>query len=249
MNLSLGGDSALYLSIPAFFKAAYEENIRFEEIHCTGFSCIPAFYITYFNSVDRAYLISRNIFDELKNIFNFYEGVNLLGIVRQFRMLYKASRSMHGVKNQKLLKDFITKNFPDITTEKVPALKIHVFNLETATEEIVTGRFHEALMKTLSFPLDYSPYENCITGSWAYGVPNGDLIVLLEKNTEIAPKNALDYMTAATIARTKKIIELRSKKAKHVLKATFTSIDPIIVAPKLYKETKKFFQEHFKNKE
>ena len=243
MTLAFGGDSILYLSIPAFFSAAEKFKIEFSEIHCTGFSCIPAYFYLKTKSPSTSYLYSKNIINEIKKSFHFSYGLNLFGMVQQLRTLYKASRSINGFKPQKSLISFVEKNFPN---EKIPEeLKIHAFNLNTFNDEILKGSLKDALIKTLSIPIEYKPHDGFVSGSWVYGIPEADFSFIINKEMEVELKNAIDYMLVSTIARTKEIINKRLENSKYKIIINTKSNDPFEISTIVFKNSEEYFRRNF----
>ncbi|MBZ4650155.1 MAG: hypothetical protein PWQ83_560 [Thermosipho sp. (in: thermotogales)] len=238
LTLAFGGDSILYLSIPAFFSAAEKYNIEFEEIHCTGFSCIPAYFYLKTQSSSTSYLYSKKLYLELKKTFHFLFGLNLFGITEQLRTLYKASRSLNGFKSEKVLINFVDKFFVD---EPIPEkLKIHAFNINTFNDEILKGSLKEALIKTLSIPIEFKPYNGYITGSWVYGIPEADFLFYIENENEYTLKNAVDYMIVSTIHRTKQIAKKRLENANHKIVINTKSKNPFEISTTILNISEKY---------
>ncbi|ABR31247.1 hypothetical protein SU69_07090 [Thermosipho melanesiensis] len=242
MTIAFGGDSILYLSIPAFFNAANNYNI-FNEYHCTGFSCIPLYFYLKTNSSNMAYIQTKKIYPEIQKIFHFKYGLNLFGMVEQLKTLYKATKSMEGFKSQKLLINFVTKYFPD---EKIPEkMKIHAFNIKTFNDEILKGNLREALIKTLSFPIEFSPSENYISGSWVYGIPEADFLIYIDSNINLELKNAIDYMIISTITRTKEIAKKRINSAKYKIVYKSNSKNPFEISTEILKLSQEYLRRNF----
>ncbi|SHH19472.1 patatin-like phospholipase domain-containing protein [Thermosipho atlanticus] len=239
MILAIGGNSVLYFSLPAFFKACEKFGLEFDEIHCTGFSCIPAYFYLKTNSSNRSYAYTRTIYDETLKTFHFAYGFNFTNIIEQILALYKASKTLNGFKNQRTLIKYVTKYFPD---EKITKkLKIHAFNLNTFNDEILEDdNLQDAMIKTLSFPIEYSPYNGFVSGSWVYGVPEGDFVILINKKFDVNLKNAIDYMVYSTYARTNEIMRKRFNNAKYKLKITTSSLNPFNLSTKLYEISEKY---------
>lgn len=237
--LATGGNSILYFSLPAFFKACEKFEVEFDEIHCTGFSCIPAYFYLKTQSSNQSYSYLRSIYDETLKSFHFALGFNFTSIVEQIRTLYKASRTLKGFKNQKVLIKYVERHFEN---EKIPQkLKIHAFNLKTFNDEILEhDNLQEAMIKTLSFPLEYEPYKNFVSGSWVYGVPEGDFVLLIDKIFNFELKNAIDFMIYSTYARTFKIMENRFNNAKYKLKLQTNASNPFNISTKLYEFSEKY---------
>lgn len=238
MRLAFGGDSILYLSLPGAVKALNENEIEIDEIHCVGFSCIPLFFSEYYKSADRAFSVMRHIWRDVDKVFQQPDGNKLIRTVELVKTLYRLGKSMHGVTPLKVLEDFVDKYFPDITTDRVPRLKIHAFNIKTYDDEIVRGSLREAMKMTLAFPIQFGAYKDHVSGTNVYGVPEGDMIFLLNMPQNAVPRNALDYMMLSTIARTSEIVRYRKNKARYVIEFTSTNSNPDTFVPKLYKETR-----------
>ncbi|AKI97996.1 hypothetical protein [Kosmotoga pacifica] len=239
MKLAFGGDSILYLSLPGVAKALNESTIDIDEIHCVGFSCIPLFFSEYYKSADRAFSVMRHIWRDVDKIFQHPDGNKLIRTVELVKTLYRLGKPMQGVTPIKALEDFVDKYFPDITIDKVPRLKIHAFNLKTYDDEIVSGSLREAMKMTLAFPIQFGAYKDHVSGANVYGIPEGDMLFLLNMPQNAVPRNALDYMMLSTIARTSEIIRYRKEKARYVIEFSSTNPDPDHLVPQLYKNTRK----------
>lgn len=239
MRLAFGGDSILYLSLPGAIKALNESTIDIDEIHCVGFSCIPLFFSEYYKSADRAFSVMRHIWKDIDRTFHHPDGNKLVKTVELVKTLYRLGKSMHGVTPIKTLEDFVDKYFPDITTDKVPRLKIHAFNIKTYDDEVISGSLREAMKMTLAFPIQFGAYKDHVSGANVYGVPEGDILFLLNMPQNAVPRNALDYMMLSTIARTGEIVRYRKEKARYVIEFTSTNSNPDSFVPKLYKDTRK----------
>ncbi|OOC42140.1 hypothetical protein [Thermosipho sp. 1074] len=242
MTLAFGGDSILYLSIPAFFNVSEKYDL-FNEIHCTGFSCIPVYFYLKTGSYNISYLKTKKLFPEIKKTFHFLYGLSLFGIVEQLRTLYKASKGIDGFKSQKTLINFVKKYFPD---EEIPGkMKIHAFNLNTFNDEILKDSIREAMIKTLTFPIEFKPFENYISGSWVYGIPEADFLFYISSNFQTNLKNAVDYMMFSTISRTNKITNNRLEKAPHKIIYQTNSLNPFEISTEVFKLSQEYLRRHF----
>jgi len=237
LRLSFGGDSAYYLSILGVIRAIEELDLQIDEIHCTGFSCVPLFFSEYFGSPRKAYPKVREIFKEVSKVFKFLNGFAHMDIVNLLITLYKIQKGLEGTNTQKSLVNFVSKNFPKIDLKDLPRLKIHAFNISKYKDEILSGDLHEAMCSTLCFPIQFAPYNDYITGAWVYGVPEGDIIVTVKNPNTYKPKNAIDYMILSTLGRTKEIVEIRKKKARFSLEIEVNSLDPSRNTLKVYEMT------------
>jgi hypothetical protein len=235
LKLSFGGDSAYYLSILGILRAIDELNLEIEEIHCTGFSCIPIFYSEYFKSLGDAYPKIKEIYKDVVKTFKFLNGFIHMDVVNQMLVLYRMQRGMDGITQQKHLINFVNKNFPKFDLKKLPRLKIHAFNLEKFSDEILSGNLQEAMCATLCFPIHFSPYKNYISGAWVYGVPEGDIIITMKNEDHYKPKNAIDYMVLSTLGRTKEVVKIRSQNAMLTFEFEVESFDPSRNSLKIYK--------------
>ncbi|MDI3495381.1 MAG: hypothetical protein PWQ72_1508 [Pseudothermotoga sp.] len=248
LNLSFGGDSAYYLSVISILKAIEELKLDIDEIHCTGFSCIPIFYSEYFKSSDKAYPRIKEIYKDVVKTFKFLGGFIHMDVVNQMFMLYKMQRGMNGITPQRHLINFVNRNFPKFELERLPRVKIHAFNLENFSDEVLSGNVQEAMCATLCFPVQFSPYKNYISGVWVYGVPKGDIIITMKSEDQYKPKNAIDYMILSTLGRTKEIIKIRSQSAKFTFEFEVESFDPSRNSLKIYEVAMERFSEIIKTK-
>ncbi|MFW6120178.1 MAG: hypothetical protein ACOC80_04685 [Petrotogales bacterium] len=244
MKISFGGNSVLYFSITGAFKAFQEENIDFEEIHCTGFSCIPIFFTKYYNSPDRAFNIMRRIWKDIKKDFYNPEGYALPGIVEILRTLYKIGDPMRGVLSHKALEDFTDEYFPIVKLPEIPELKIHAFNISKYRDEIMTCDIRNAINRSLAFPVQFAPYDNYVSGSSLYGIPDGDLLFLLEQEHQVKPRHALDYLFLSTKARTHEIVNIKKKSCRYVFEEYYDDSNPDNLVTKIYKDTKNWIKKN-----
>ncbi|MDK2886056.1 MAG: hypothetical protein PWP54_614 [Thermosipho sp. (in: thermotogales)] len=237
--LATGGNSVLYFSLPAFFKACEKYKVEFDEIHCVGFSCIPAYFYLKTNSSNQSYMFLRSIYNETLKTFHYAYGFNFTSIIEQIRALHKATRTLKGFKSQRILIKYVNQHFED---KKIPEkLKIHAFNIKTFNDEILENdNLQDAIIKTLSFPLEFEPYKDYVSGSWVYGVPEGDFILLLNKQFNFNLKNAIDFMVYSTYARTFKIMEKRFRDARYKLKLQTNTSNPFNLSTKLYEISEKY---------
>ncbi|MBO8161609.1 MAG: hypothetical protein H0Z24_08240 [Thermosipho sp. (in: Bacteria)] len=238
MTLAFGGNSVLYFSLPAFFKACEEFNLKFDEIHCVGFSCIPVYYYLKTGSSNQSYVLSKNLYEDAIKTFHFANGFNFTNVIEQIRALYKASKTLAGFKSQKVLVKFVEKYFPDEKIDK--KLKIHAFNLNTFNDEILQDNLREAIIKTLTLPLEFAPYNGYVSGAWVYGIPEADFLLIIQKTFDVSLNNAVDFMVYSTYARTQKIINQRINNAKYKIKISTKNSNPFNLSTKLYEISKKY---------
>jgi len=243
MKLSFGGDSIFYLSLPGAIKAINESSIKLDEIHCVGFSCIPLFFSEYYKSEDRAFSVVRNIWKDVRKTFQHLDDNRLLKTVDLLKTLYRLGRPMHGITPLRVLEDFVDKYFPDITTDKVPRLKIHAFNLEKGDDKIIHGNLREAMKMTLAFPIHFGAYNNHVSGANVCGVHEADMLFLLNMAQKPIPRNAFDYMMLSTISRTYEITRYHKEKARYVIQFNETNSEPDHLVPQLYQKTRKKLKE------
>ncbi len=240
MKISFGGNSVLYFSIPGALKAFQENNIEFEEIHCTGFSCIPAFLTMFYGSPDRAFNIVRKIWKDIEKSFYNPEGYALPGVVEILRTLYRFGDPMRGVLSHKTLEDFTEEYFPEGDLSEIPELKIHAFNLSKYQDEVMDCSIRKAINRTLSFPVQFAPYDNYVSGSSIYGIPDGDLLFLLKHEHKVKPRHALDYLFLSTKARTQEIENIKKKRSNYVFESYYDNSNPDNLVTKIYNDTKKW---------
>ena len=249
MRLSFGGDSAYYLSVLGIIRAIEEVNLEIDEIHCTGFSCIPLFFSEYLGSPGKAYPKVRELYKEIVKIFKFLKGLVHIDVVNLLLTLYRMQKGIEGTTSQKSLVNFIYKSFPNVDLEKIPRLKIHAFNLKEYKDEILSGNVREALCSTLCFPIQFSPYKDYITGAWVYGVPEGDIIITMKSEDIYKPRNAIDYMILSTLGRTKEIVEIRKQEADFSFEFEVNSLDPSRNSLKIYEAALEKFAENVLKKD
>jgi hypothetical protein len=242
LKISFGGNSVLYFSITGALKAFQESNIELEEIHCTGFSCVPIFFTKYYNSPDRAFNIMRRIWKDIKKDFYNPEGYALPGVVEILRTLYKIGDPMRGVLSHKALEDFTEKYFPVINLSRIPELKVHAFNIFEYKDEIMDCNIRKAINRTLAFPVQFAPYENYVSGSSLYGIPDGEFLYILKHENKAKPRHALDYLFLSTKARTREIEDIKKKKCKYIFEKHYDDSNPDNLVTKIYNDTKEWIQ-------
>ncbi|TYC03085.1 MAG: patatin-like phospholipase family protein [Kosmotoga sp.] len=244
MKISFGGNSVLYFSITGAFKAFQEEDIGFDEVHCAGFSCVPAFLTMYYDSPDRAFNIVRKVWKDFKKSFYNPEGHALPGIVEILRTLYKIGDPMRGALSHKALRDFTDEYFPGVKLSEIPELKIHAFNISEYRDEIMECDVRTAMNRTLAFPVQFAPYDNYISGSSLYGVPEGELLYILNHENRVKPRHALDYLFLSTKARTHEIVNIKKKRCNYVFEEYYDDSNPDNLVTKIYHDTKNWIKKN-----
>ncbi|MGQ9856774.1 MAG: hypothetical protein ACUVQF_08560 [Fervidobacterium sp.] len=213
-KISLGGDVVYYLGAVGFFKALDEANIfNSVEIHCSGFSCIPA--IVYFAKPQIAYNVLSNAWEEAQKVFKNAAITSLDELSKNILLLYKMSTTANEESAKKKIQEFLEKFVPAYEIKESDNIKVHAFDISEGKDTILLGDSREVLLKALPYPLDFSPVNNFISSSWVFGIPEGDGIIYLdwiEKNTP--PRRATDYLLLATFARTSAIVNDRIRNAK-----------------------------------
>ncbi|MFO7881309.1 MAG: hypothetical protein R6U52_02075 [Kosmotogaceae bacterium] len=242
MKISFGGNSVLYFSITGAFKAFQENNIEFEEIHCTGFSCIPIFLTKYYGSADRAFNIVRRIWKDIGKGFYNPEGYTLPGIVEILRTLYSIGGPMRGALSHKALENFTEEYFPEFELSEIPELKIHAFNISKYRDEVLEGDIRKAINRALAFPVQFAPYDNYVSSSSLYGIPDGDLLFILKHEHIVKPRHALDYLFLSTKARTQEIENIKKQRSKYVFERSYEDSNPDNLVTKMYNDTKEWIE-------
>ncbi len=210
---SLGGDVIHYLGAVGFFKALDESNLLNRvEIHCSGFSCIPA--IVYFSKPQSSYNIISNAWLEAQKVFKNAALTSLDELSKNILLLYKMSTAVNEESSKKRIQEFVEKFVPSCEITENDNVKVHAFDISTCKDVVLYGNSKDLLLKALPYPLDFAPVENFISSSWVFGISKGDGIIYLdwiEKNT---PKRATDYLLLATFARTSALVNEKLEKAR-----------------------------------
>lgn len=215
MKISLGGDIVQYLGAIGLFKALSDrqiQKIKEWEIHCSGFSCIPA--LLWFYSPTNAYNILSNMWEESFKIFPNATTFSIQDFSKNFSMMIKMQKRLDDELSKERLERFVEKWIPEIEISSLNGLKIYSYNLRERREEVLTGNSRDAIMKAITYPIDFEPVDSYISLSWVFGIPEGDVIIYIDWEKETYIRKAADYLLYATLARTFHIMQLRSQKAK-----------------------------------
>ncbi|WP_448375525.1 hypothetical protein [Fervidobacterium sp.] len=239
LKISLGGDLVYYLGVVGLLKALDETNLEGVELHCSGFSCIPA--ILWLSKKQAAYNTICNLWNDALKLFKGASKPSFENIAESMLLLYKMQRRVNELDSKEKLSEFVEKWIPKYEITKDDFIKIHAYNITKNKDEILTGNSHDILLRTLPNPLDFSPIDSYISSSWVIGIPEGDVIIYIDWFKPFKPKRATDYLLISTFARTSEIIQFASKNAKTVLKVHLSSSNDIkSISTKFYFVGKEF---------
>lgn len=224
LRISLGGDIIQYLGVVGLLKALQEyeesensENIKDSlEIHCCGFSCVPAVLWQY--DTNTAYMRISKMWQEALKIFKSVSNPSLSGIVSNITLLYNVQKKIKNqeedTKGNAKLREFVQKWVPEFEIDDNFKVKVHAFNMVQKEEEILTGNSIDVISRALAYPIDFSPIDDYLSLAWVFGIPEGDGIIYIDWLNSFIPQRASDYLLLSTFSRTAKFIKDRSNKAK-----------------------------------
>jgi len=221
LRISLGGDIIQYLGAVGLLKALQEfegseSNNDFFEIHCCGFSCVPAVLWQY--DTNTAYMRISKMWQEALKIFKSVSNPSLSGIVSNITLLYNVQKKIKNqeedTKGNAKLREFVQKWVPEFEIDDNFKVKVHAFNMVQKEEEILTGNSIDVISRALAYPIDFSPIDDYLSLAWVFGIPEGDGIIYIDWLNSFIPQRASDYLLLSTFSRTAKFIKDRSDKAK-----------------------------------
>ena len=221
LRISLGGDIIQYLGAVGLLKALQEfeeseSNKNFFEIHCCGFSCVPAVLWQY--DASTTYMRISKMWQEAFKIFKSVSNPSLSSIGSSITLLYNVQKKIKNqeedTKGNAKLREFIQKWVPEFEITDNFKVKVHAFNMAQKKEEILTGNSIDVISRALTYPIDFSPIDDYLSLAWVFGIPEGDGIIYIDWLNSFIPQRASDYLLLSTFSRTAKFIKDRSNKAK-----------------------------------
>ncbi len=250
LRISLGGDIIQYLGVVGLLKALQEfegseSNNDFFEIHCCGFSCVPAVLWQY--DTNTAYMRISKMWQEALKIFKSVSNPSLSGIVSNITLLYNVQKKIKNqeeeTKGNAKLREFVQKWVPEFEIDDNFKVKVHAFNMVQKEEEILTGNSIDVISRALAYPIDFSPIDDYLSLAWVFGIPEGDGIIYIDWLNSFIPQRASDYLLLSTFSRTAKFIKDRSDKAKFSTSIqVFDSKNLSIISNRFYLAGKKMIE-------
>ena len=250
LRISLGGDIIQYLGVVGLLKALQEfegseSNNDFFEIHCCGFSCVPAVLWQY--DTNTAYMRISKMWQEALKIFKSVSNPSLSGIVSNITLLYNVQKKIKNqeeeTKGNAKLREFVQKWVPEFEIDDNFKVKVHAFNMVQKKEEILTGNSIDVISRALAYPIDFSPIDDYLSLAWVFGIPEGDGIIYIDWLNSFIPQRASDYLLLSTFSRTAKFIKDRSDKAKFSTSIqVFDSKNLSVISNRFYLAGKKMIE-------
>lgn len=250
LRISLGGDIIQYLGVVGLLKAIQEfeeseNNNDLFEIHCCGFSCIPAILWQY--DPNTSYVRVSKMWQEATKLFKSVSNPSLSRIGSSIALLYNVQKKIksqeEGTKENAKIREFVQRWVPEFEIDDNFKVKVHAFNIAQKREEILIGNSIDVISKALTYPIDFSPIDDYLSLSWVFGIPEGDGIIYIDWFNSFIPQRASDYLLLSTFSRTAKFIKDRSGKAKFSTSIqTFDSRNLSVISNRFYIAGKKMVE-------
>jgi len=215
LRISLGGDVVQYLGTVGFFKALEESedmNSDFFEIHCCGFSCIPAILWQYDSKT--SYARVSKMWGEAIKLFKSVSNPSLSRMSKSISLLYNVQKKIKNQEENEKMIEFVQKWVPKFDIDDTLKVKVHAFDMSEKKEKMLFGNSLEVLSKAVTYPIDFSPIDNYVSLAWVFGIPEGDGIIYIDWLNSFTPQKAADYLLLSTFSRTSKLIKDRSNRSR-----------------------------------